>query len=106
MISSNTYTDRAASKAGTSITISGTDRGGDRHHDVPAVSMLEYVAADVKRCPPGSVGMACEQATATSHEHNISRYAPVRAHWSKNDEEEDGDGIRPVPERTHAFMAM
>ena len=51
------------------------------------ISLMQFQEADMKRCPPGAVGMQCEMRTS-DHEAAMARFLPVTIDETPHDEEE------------------
>ena len=51
------------------------------------ISLMQFQEADIKRCPPGAVGMQCEMRTS-EHEAAMARFMPVDIRETPHDEEE------------------
>jgi hypothetical protein len=72
-------------------TASGSDGvpAGIRLQDtVPErISLMQFQEADMKRCPPGAVGMQCEMRTS-EHEAAMARFMPMTIRETPHDEDE------------------
>ena len=51
------------------------------------VSLMQFQEADMKRCPPGAVGMQCEMRTS-EHEAAMARFMPMKIRETPHDEDE------------------